>query len=104
MTDTIIIEVIKYLVPAILSFVIGFLFNQVTKVRGYAIVIKWVARKAIIEECQFYLSRGDLTPKESAELKKLWNVYHNKLKGNGEAEEIYNLVGQLPVRLPEQPK
>ena len=102
MKDAILLEIIKYIVPAILSFVIGFLANQLSKFGGYLIIVKWVARKAIIEECQFYVEKGYITPKEQAELKKLWCTYHNKLKGNGEAEAFYNLVEKLPVHLPEQ--
>ena len=51
-----------------------------------------------------WLERGYITPKEQAELKRLWNVYHKKLKGNGEAEAIYNLVEKLPVRLHDESK
>lgn len=99
MKDVILTEIIKYLVPTVLSFIIGLLVSQFRKVNGYLIIVKWVARKAIIEECQFYLNKGFITPKEQAELKRLWNVYHKKLKGNGEAEAIYNLVEKLPVKL-----
>ena len=104
MKEAILSEIIKYIVPAILSFVIGFLANQLGKFKGYLVVVKYISRKAIIEESQFYIERGYITPKEQAELKKLWNVYHNKLKGNGEAEAIYNLVDKLPVKLEDTAK
>lgn len=104
MKEAILSEIIKYIVPAILSFVIGFLANQLGKFKGYLVVVKYISRKAIIEESQFYIERGYITPKEQAELKRLWNVYHKKLKGNGEAEAIYNLVEKLPVRLHDESK
>ena len=64
MTDVIWAEVLKYLIPSILTFVIGYLINQFRAFKGYTQVIKWVCRRLIIEDCKFYLQQGFLTVKE----------------------------------------
>lgn len=104
MTETILNEVIKYLVPTLLAFITGFLLNQVRMFQGFATIVKWVSRRAIIDDAKFYIEQGYITPKQLAEYEKLWNVYHKRLKGNSEGEAYYNLVKQLEVRLNDETK
>ena len=99
MKDQITLEIVKYLVPTILSFLIGFFINQFLAFRGFLQIIKWVSRRAIIDDAKFYLEQGYITPKQKAEYKKLWNVYHKRLKGNSEGEAYYDLVQKLPVKV-----
>ena len=99
MKEAIILEVIKYLVPSVLSFVIGFLISQFKKFNGYILIIKWVARRLIIEDCKFYLAQGFMTPKESADLERLWDIYHKKLKMNTEGEQYYKQAIKLPIKI-----
>ena len=101
MSELIWSEVLKYLIPSTLTFIIGFLINQFRAYKGYLIIIKWVARRMIIEDCKFYLQQGYLIPKESADLEKLWNIYHKRLKGNTEGEQYYKEAKKLPVRIKE---
>ena len=82
MKDQIILEVLKYLVPTILSFILGFIVSQFRKFNGYLQVIKWTTRRMLIEDCQFYVKQGYMTVQESADLEKLWDIYRKKLKLN----------------------
>lgn len=104
MKETILNEVIKYLVPTLLAFITGFLLNQVRIFQGFATIVKWVSRKAIIEDAKFYLNQGFITPKQLAEFEKLWTVYHKRLKGNSEGEAYYNLVKKLEVKVNDESK
>lgn len=98
MKDQIIVEVLKYLVPTILSFILGFIVSQFRKFNGYLQVIKWTTRRMLIEDCQFYVKQGYMTVQESADLEKLWDIYRKKLKLNTEGEAWYKLAKDLPVR------
>lgn len=109
-TQTIITEVLKYLIPVILSFVVGWLSGKIKKVKQqkqaeddekYAVllVVKYVAKRMIIDDCRFYIEQGFITPKELKDLKDLWNTYHNQLGGNGEGEEYFNKALKLEVKV-----
>lgn len=104
MTETILSEVLKWVVPSVLSFLVGFLINQFLAFRGFLQIVKWVSRRAIIEDAKFYLEQGFITPKQLAEYEKLWTVYHKRLKGNSEGEAYYNLVKKLPVEVKDETK
>ena len=104
MKETILNEVLKWVVPSVLSFIVGFLINQFLAFRGFLHIVKWVSRKALIEDAKFYIEQGYITPKQQAEYEKLWAVYHKRLKGNGEGEAYYDLVKKLPVRLNNESK
>lgn len=104
MKETILNEVLKWVVPSVLSFLVGFLINQFLAFRGFLHIVKWVSRKALIEDAKFYIEQGYITPKQQAEYEKLWFVYHKRMKGNGEGEAYYNLVKNLPVRLNDESK
>lgn len=99
MTETIWTEALKYLVPSLLSFLIGFMISQFNKFNGLMIIVKWTARRMIIDTCKFYIEQGFMTPQENAELEQMWEVYHKKLKLNSEGETYYNLAKALPIKL-----
>lgn len=104
MTQELWTELLKYLVPSVLTFIIGFLFSQFRRFNGYILILKWVSRRLIIEDCKFYIQQGFMTPQESSDLDKLWKVYHKYLKMNTEGETYYNLAKKLPVKLKEEDK
>lgn len=99
MTDTILVEIIKYIVPSTLSFLIGFLISQYKKFNGLLIIVKWTARRMIIDTCKFYIEQGFMTPQENAELEQMWEVYHRKLKLNSEGQTYYELAKKLPIKV-----
>lgn len=99
MTETIWTEVLKYLVPSLLSFLIGFMISQFRKFNGLLIIVKWSARRMIIDTCKFYIEQGYMTPQENAELEQMWEVYHKKLKLNSEGQTYYELAKQLPIKV-----
>lgn len=99
MTEIIWTEILKYLIPSVLTFVIGFMVSQFRKFNGLLIIVKWTARRMIIDSCKFYLEQGYLTPQENAELDQLWEVYHKKLKLNSEGQAYYDLAKKLPIKV-----
>ena len=99
MTETIWTEVLKYLVPSLLSFLIGFMISQFRKFNGLLIIVKWSARRMIIDTCKFYIEQGFMTPQENAELEQMWEVYHKKLKLNSEGQTYYELAKKLPIKV-----
>lgn len=54
-------------------------------------------RIAYVAEC--YINRGYITPDELDRLKRMWNVYHFQLGGNGHLDPIMKLVDKLPIQL-----
>ena len=104
MGETIISEILKYVIPSALTFIIGYMVSQFRKFSGYTQVIKWTTRRMLIEDCKFYCEQGFLTPKESADLEKLWTIYSKKLKLNTEGEAWYKLARALPVKIREEDK
>ena len=76
------------------------MLNQFRKFNGLLIIVKWTSKRMLVEDCKCYIEKGFMTPTENADLDKLWDVYHRKLKLNSEGQTYYDLAKKLPVRIP----
>ena len=55
-------------------------------------------RSKLIRKCEEALQRGSVTMLEFNVLTELWKVYHEGLGGNGQGEDFYQRVCQLPIK------
>lgn len=55
-------------------------------------------RSQLIRKCEEVLQRGSVTMLEFNILTELWKVYHEGLGGNGQGEDFYQRVCQLPIK------
>ena len=55
-------------------------------------------RSKLIRKCEEALQRGSVTMLEFNILTELWKVYHEGLGGNGQGEDFYQRVCQLPIK------
>lgn len=55
-------------------------------------------RAKLIRKCEDALQRGSVTMLEFNILTELWKVYHEGLGGNGQGEDFYQRVCQLPIK------
>lgn len=55
-------------------------------------------RAKLIRKCEEALQRGSITMLEFNILTELWKVYHEGLGGNGQGEDFYQRVCQLPIK------
>ena len=55
-------------------------------------------RSKLIRKCEEALQRGSVTMLEFNILTELWKVYHEGLGGNGQGEDFYQRVCQLPLK------
>lgn len=102
------IDILKIILPTILSFVLGWLSSKLKKAKqqkedneaqqvAMAWVVRWVAKKAILEDAKWYLENG-ITAKELKEFTDAYNAYHT-LGGNGEVTVVYKKVCALEVKV-----
>lgn len=103
-----ILDILKIVLPTILSFVIGWLTSKLRKAKqqkedseafqqALVWVLRWVAKKAILEDAKWYLENG-ITAKELKEFTDAYNSYHT-LGGNGEVTVVYKKVCALEVKV-----
>ena len=60
--------------------------------------MKCVLLDRIIFIGQSYIKKGEVTFDDRKRLREMHDVYHNKLKGNGDADFIMKAVDELPLK------
>ena len=109
--QTAIVESLKYLIPTVLSFLIGWLSSKLRKAKqqkndadaqqvAMAWIVRWVSKKALIEDAKYYIECGSITPTELKDFTDAYNAYHS-LGGNGEVTIYFNKVQALDVKVPD---
>ena len=72
--------------------------NEITIERKKFEALKNDYRSKLIRKCEEALQRGSVTMLEFNILTELWKVYHEGLGGNGQGEDFYQRVCQLPIK------
>lgn len=65
---------------------------------GTAEAIKIILRKELREMYQDCLAKGYATYDEYEEFTTVYEIYHDKLNGNGTGTKLYNEFSKLPVK------
>ena len=69
----------------------------------YIEAIKESYRFRLLTLCNFHLKKGYVTPAEYSQITEMWKVYY-ALGGNGQGEDYYHKVEQLPIREHQEKK
>ena len=105
---TAITEALKYLIPVILSFLIGWLSSKLKKAKqvkqdeestriAVLWVLRWVTKKSLIDDAKWYLENG-ITPEELKDFNDAYENYRT-LGGNGEAKIYWEQVQKLQPKV-----
>ena len=105
---TAIVESLKYLIPTVLSFLIGWLSSKLRKAKqvkqdeeatrtAVLWVLRWVTKKSLIDDAKWYLENG-ITPEELKDFNDAYENYRT-LGGNGEAKIYWEQVNRLQPKV-----
>lgn len=106
--QTAIVESLKYLIPTVLSFLIGWLSSKLRKAKqvkqdeeatrtAVLWVLRWVTKKSLIDDAKWYLENG-ITPEELKDFNDAYENYRT-LGGNGEAKIYWEQVNRLQPKV-----
>lgn len=59
--------------------------------------VKEYFKSQIIEQCEIFLEKGYMTPKDYNSLTENWKIYHGGLHGNSQGEDYYRKAIELPI-------
>lgn len=68
------------------------------QIQGQAEGMKYVLLDRILCIGKSYIKAGSATFDEKRRLREMHDVYHNSLKGNGDADQIMKAVDELPLK------
>ena len=97
MLDLIQNNLVEIYCAGVASFASGVLIWAIRMFNGMIAAMRADLRDKIRRFGKFYILTGEITMEERNDLGELYDVYHNKLNGNGTAAEIFEQCMELRV-------
>ena len=83
---------------SLIAIVMPFIANMVQNRSGTKQAVRSLLYSDLERRCLIYIQQGFITAKEFKLLSEDWNIYHNKLKGNGYLDDLVANVKNLPIQ------
>lgn len=90
-------NIVAIICSGVASFAAGVLVWIVRMFGGMIAAMRADLRDKIRRFGKFYILTGEITMEERNDLGELYDIYHKKLHGNGNAAEIYEECMELPI-------
>lgn len=97
------VTIIQYTYTTMLPLVLGYIVKSIREMRNSKNVGKeadmLILRLVLVDMHDRYLKQGYITNQGYVTFNEIWELYHDKLKGNHLTEKFKQEVDALPTRL-----
>lgn len=97
MLETIQENVVAIICSGVASFAAGTLVWVIRTFNSVIIALRTDMCDKIRRFGKFYILTGQITMEERNDLSEMYDVYHNRLHGNGAATSVYEECMELPI-------
>lgn len=97
MLETIQENIVAIICSGIATFAAGALVWAIRMFNSIIIALRADMRDKIRRFGKFYILTGEITMEERNDLSEMYDVYHNRLHGNGTVAGIYEECMELPI-------
>lgn len=83
---------------SLIAIAMPFIANMWQNRTGMKQALRSLLYSDLERRCLLYIQQGFITAKDFKLLVEDWDIYHNKLKGNGYLDELVSQVKGLPIQ------